>query len=356
MECTQLIGSSFRVAPQPRLPIRSEQVWFGDGTIVLETEMVQFKVYQGTLAANSPIFHAMFSACQEDGSDMIENCPVIHLHDTAVDLMHFLQAMHILGYAIGSFTRPHFDILASSPSYYDCKTTDDFNKIAGILRLSTKYDVEHLRRRTFEQLAFLYPTTLEQWDQRVEDAIKVFEARPFVVVKLARETGHLSLLPAAMYLCATRADINHVLDGAPCPDGYTIELDWEDKRACLHGRETLASAVRTRLFKFITGTIEIHGHCTSAPHCEIAKYRTVRRLEVALSHTTPAVFSTARFTWPNYRQDVCKNCAASAEAHFDSERVRLWEELPSFFGLPSWEDLRKADDLVLTTRSDISPK
>jgi hypothetical protein len=38
----------------PVVPIRSEP-WFSDGTIVLQVSAMQFRVYRGTLSANSPV-------------------------------------------------------------------------------------------------------------------------------------------------------------------------------------------------------------------------------------------------------------------------------------------------------------
>jgi hypothetical protein len=36
--------------------------------------------------------------------------------------------------------------------------------LSGILRLSAKYDVEHLRQRCLRHLSDIYPTTLKAWD------------------------------------------------------------------------------------------------------------------------------------------------------------------------------------------------
>lgn len=77
---------------------RSPDVWFEDGTIILEAERTQFKVFKGMLAANSTVFSDMFVVgSYPDGSDMAEGCPVVHLYDSPLDLMHFLKAIHYVG-------------------------------------------------------------------------------------------------------------------------------------------------------------------------------------------------------------------------------------------------------------------
>lgn len=74
--------------------IRSSKLWFEDGTIVLQTERVQFKVYKGILAANSPIFRDMFAIAQAQEGEFVDDCPVVHLGDNPLDLAHVLDALH----------------------------------------------------------------------------------------------------------------------------------------------------------------------------------------------------------------------------------------------------------------------
>ena len=37
-------------------------------------------------------------------------------------------------------------------------------------------------------------------------------------------------------------------------------------------------------------------------------------------------------------------CAYTAEKLFRSGQDKLWDELPSYFGLPNWDDLQDFDD------------
>jgi hypothetical protein len=77
---------------------RSPDVWFDDGTIILEAESTQFKVFKGILAANSTVFNDMLVVgSNTDNNEMVENCPVVHVYDTALDLKHFLKAIHHVG-------------------------------------------------------------------------------------------------------------------------------------------------------------------------------------------------------------------------------------------------------------------
>jgi hypothetical protein len=77
---------------------RSPDVWFEDGTIILEAESIQFKVYKGILAANSTVFNDMLVVgSTPENNEMVEGCPVVHVFDSALDMKHFLKALHHVG-------------------------------------------------------------------------------------------------------------------------------------------------------------------------------------------------------------------------------------------------------------------
>lgn len=63
-----------------------------DGSIVLVAKCRGFKVYKGILAAQSPVFHDMFASSSPE-TEAIDNCPMVHVSDSAEDLRHFLSAI-----------------------------------------------------------------------------------------------------------------------------------------------------------------------------------------------------------------------------------------------------------------------
>lgn len=78
---------------------RSTDVWFDDGTCVLQAENTVFKVYFGLLAKYSVYFQTIVSLPQPDANSeepqpMYENCPlIVLLGDSAVDAKWFLKAL-----------------------------------------------------------------------------------------------------------------------------------------------------------------------------------------------------------------------------------------------------------------------
>ena len=74
---------------------RDETIWFLDGNIVLQAGGVAFRVYQGILALNSEVFADLFSVPQPQSIDTLDQCPVVHLPDSADDLRHLLRVIFI---------------------------------------------------------------------------------------------------------------------------------------------------------------------------------------------------------------------------------------------------------------------
>lgn len=91
--------------------------------------------------------------------------------------------------------------------YFKIPSANDFMAIAGVLRLSCKYFVEHLRERCMLRLHHDWPSTLAAWDQREQEATDVVGRytpresypHPALVIQLALDLKIPSLLPAAFY-------------------------------------------------------------------------------------------------------------------------------------------------------------
>lgn len=114
-------------------------------------------------------------------------------------------------------------------SYFPDPRAEDFPAIAGVLRLSTKYLVQHLRELCLRRLQLEWPSTLAGWDYREQAAIhanghyipREFCAHPVLVIELALDLDLPFLLPAAFYdLC--RYGPSKIMFGTPKP---VVEFD-----------------------------------------------------------------------------------------------------------------------------------
>jgi hypothetical protein len=75
-------------------PRRVPELWFDDGTLVLQAGSCIYRVYKGLLTMQSPVFLEIISIPQMDKVELMEGCPVIHVHDPPEDVTNFLKAIH----------------------------------------------------------------------------------------------------------------------------------------------------------------------------------------------------------------------------------------------------------------------
>ena len=72
---------------------RDPDLWFEDGNIVIVANLtVAFRVYEGLLGRISPVFEDTFRF-RPDPGETIDNCPVVHIPDSPVEMGHFLRAV-----------------------------------------------------------------------------------------------------------------------------------------------------------------------------------------------------------------------------------------------------------------------
>ena len=65
---------------------RSARFWFDDGNVVVQAESTQFRVHRSVLSLHSQIMKDCFSCPQPADAPMVEDCPVVHLSDSADDI------------------------------------------------------------------------------------------------------------------------------------------------------------------------------------------------------------------------------------------------------------------------------
>ncbi|TDL16680.1 Nucleotidylyl transferase [Rickenella mellea] len=178
---TKMVPSLYNVKIVPpdvmyKIPDRDEDQWRLD------------LKFAHLLSMHSPVFADMFSMPQPD-TDSMENgfdgLPVVEISDNDTDFMHLL-----------CFVYDH--------RYYQGGMETTFEKISGLLRMSTKYQMDDLRNEILSHLALAYPSTYKKYTDAVDTTIQAplfppFRGQHFAVVALGRETDSSILLPAAMW-------------------------------------------------------------------------------------------------------------------------------------------------------------
>ncbi|KAJ7188680.1 hypothetical protein C8R46DRAFT_877613 [Mycena filopes] len=305
-------------------PITRSELWHTDGSVVLQAENTQFRVHWGVLGRNSSFFGDMQSLPQPPDQSTVEGCPVVELPDSAADVEFVLKALYTP---------------ACSP--YLCQKALPLPAIAAHVRLGVKYEFRGLLELALERLTTDFPTTLEEYDaHQLCDTRRIvfYDGIEFDIITLARENNILSVLPCAFYRLAIRTDAG-LFEGVEKADGTRASISFHDLRVCVAGREKLMRAQMQgqgacRWYRFWAPG----AHCTNASSAHCAKMRDAY-LRNYLNH--PILKALVKFD-PHHRDNkpLCDACKQGIMELNSLGRVKTWDDLPGFFNLPPWNELK----------------
>lgn len=319
MDCT--IGLTRHLSPQPKPrqicgdpqnAVKHPDFWFEDGSIVLVAENTTFRVHKSLLAHHSEFFADLFTVPQPLNSDLIDGLHFVPLSDSLDDVVDVLKVIY----------HPfHFDKLSRNA---ELSVLVKF--IAGIIRMSTKYNMRVLRRKCIDILTSRFPSTLAGCE-RASEAQYLSES-VLSAIPLARETNIPSLLPWAFYIATHMTHDRLVKDRI---------LSWQDKALCLAGKERLWEAFKTHTHSFLFEVPRIPG-CQVGCAMRVQQGRSMdwsaaERLRAGPNPLEPYTL------WNELR--LCPVCLKAVQARHYEGRAKLWEQLPTYFMLGTWEDIRK---------------
>ncbi|KAI0291652.1 hypothetical protein B0F90DRAFT_1648531 [Multifurca ochricompacta] len=360
------------ISPPPPQPFHKHaDLWFCDGSVILQAECTLFRVHKSQLSRRSVVFSDMFTLPQPAVTttahvtfldDVYEGCPIVKLHDSAEDVTNLLLALY------------------DGPKFND-NDPNDFAIVSGILRLSTKYAMDSLRSKAIAHLNIAWPTSLKGWDLR-EDMAHAYDLTsptehaslypsPIDVINLSRETNVPSLLPAAFYDLSryTFAQIFEPMDeelsrfrGAAAAGG-TLSAD--DMRRLALGKEASAHAVSAVIHGMGRGPLahSRKGAFSLSPHVPAMAYPAAAAAAVSVCSTPGACrrdfaelveLATQHYVCDRERgygdplyvaeelgalksADVseCRACARALEIWAAKERERMWKMIPLWFRMDS---------------------
>ncbi|KAK7039896.1 hypothetical protein R3P38DRAFT_3391255 [Favolaschia claudopus] len=311
----QSSSSSSHSGSPPGTLHRVPGLYFPDDNLVLRAENHLYRVSKGVLAARSSVFRDMLSFPQQkgcEGEETVDGCPVVRLHDDPEDVAVFLKAI--------------FDSSFFEPP----PTPTTLPTITGILRLSHKYDVPHLRRRALQHLDTGYPTSLSVYEVSGTETFTSDGLNDsLLTIMVAGEVGASWVLPTAFYfLCYS--DMRDILNAPRWP-----LLSPADKET------TILSYTRQRLatppvLPFLR--IPFTEGCTSLDRC--TDYKAAYLEDVGAWNISDPLGSYK--DWSPFVDKICDYCLTRAEEYHRAARKKLWEELPGIYGLPGWEVLERA--------------
>ncbi|KAJ7167222.1 hypothetical protein C8R43DRAFT_877584 [Mycena crocata] len=317
-------GSASTATDAATEPTRAEGLWFEDCGLIIQAENTLFRVSRDMLATHSPVFRDMLSLPPPTADDMIEGCPFVRLPDSAADVTVFLKSLF------------YFDFFRTPPAPIA------FAIVAGVLRMSHKYEVDALRKLALAHFSSFHPTTLHEYEQRGREEQSSFfddlhRGSFLAPIELARQLSLDWSLPIAFYRVSKYSYEHQIIGGHK---GF--ELDMKDKISTIVAARQMERA-DTKILDFLWSPEVIDG-CESEPECTISRIACRRDAENWRECTPNASPLMPLDIWATEdweRLEVCDVCLATMKTMHQDAKQAFWDELPKMFDLPNWTVLEE---------------
>ncbi|KAI0269833.1 hypothetical protein BC834DRAFT_922656 [Gloeopeniophorella convolvens] len=329
-------------------PSRHGDPWFEDGNIILLVEdddhipLVAFKVHRGVLARQSEVFQTMFDIPQPapglEPIEQVDGCPIVRMYDLPGELSNLIKALY------DGVTFRH-------------RNVEDFYFLAGILRLASKYFITHLRTQAIRYLTETWSYTIRGHDEMVAQALASPSVdgttypyvHPLHVLNLAREVNIRIVIPSVLYFLSIYS-LKQLLRG----DHPKLQIEHPSRpssQLLTHDVSEYTLMYQHRInmiLEFIRHTCGerlVDMNCQGAPKvCQRVFSRLTFNINQSFTPRTGPFHNMAQaMQWVDDDNTICGPCQRAFRRDVTALRERLWEELPSVVGLPSWSELLAMD-------------
>ncbi|KAJ7031966.1 hypothetical protein C8F04DRAFT_959565 [Mycena alexandri] len=289
-------------------PVQRSKIWMPYGDIILQAESTQFRLNRDILARQSSVFEDMFSIPQPAFEPTIEGCLIVHVSDTAKDWESFLAVL---------YHPDPFRSVASRP----------YTVVASMLRLGKKYDMCSPKEDSLRRIYGEFPAFFELPDSSDKGWTMIdYEDNIYAqMLNLACECGLNSAIPRLGLACL-----------------QNLPRRWSGTLVTLaFALERILEFQRERLDWLHGNAIIPHKSCKSPTAC--VKEQKAISYAIACREEYPFHVGYTISEWDEEWDDrFCAACEAAAMESYDASQQKGWELLPTFFGLPPWEDLKDA--------------
>ncbi|KAF5378143.1 hypothetical protein D9615_007508 [Tricholomella constricta] len=333
---------------------RSERFWFADGDIILSAQLTEnarklYRVHRLRVSVDSTRLHeALFNVPDNENMEMYEGLPLYHVMDAALDFETFLTYV--------------YDPQDLQISPYDSNTCLLYSTL---LRVSKTYRMAGLREELSTYLEFVWPSSLEEWDQRtlryetiashytstespegryLDDCL----AEPIVALRLFREHDLFKHLPSAFY------ELSLI---SPTADWHAMHED--PGRQSARSRWLLSSRIRSARWALLTTEDHMCLHkglrqmqilsltmippdnelCLAPPcvhgrlYIQLVILHEINRFRDVLGILRYYCQDQAKQTM--LREGVCAECVQKIGDFMRKKRQHIFDNLAHFFDLPS---------------------
>ena len=205
--------------------------------------------------------------------------------------------------------------------------------------MSNKYDIPSFRSRCIDEFKSIFPCTLEKFDafgynsefyhRNAPKSPRRYRFLPSALL-LFRECDLPAFLPSLFYFL-TRGSLVETLS-------RLSDLPKSEILGCiLLGREKLLDAQ----FAYPPNFNPSSG-CVRSERCRESGLRRREALINARRLTNQCALANVAYWFNNDAPFFCSSCTNSYKDAYESARKKVWNELPGYFGLGTWEEIRES--------------
>ncbi|KDQ59528.1 hypothetical protein JAAARDRAFT_624217 [Jaapia argillacea MUCL 33604] len=131
----------------------------------------------------------------------------------------------------------------------------------------------------------------------------------------------------------------HIFEAVLREDGSTLKMSPDDQRRCCTGRERILSFYANSSFGWLHDDEIPEGGYLKCRHGS-RRCRTAKLLKFAQLITSQLASLHCLGVWDESWEDgLCLQCIEVGKGIYMASRQTLWDQLPSIFDLPPWEEL-----------------
>ncbi|KAJ7287571.1 hypothetical protein C8J57DRAFT_1431101 [Mycena rebaudengoi] len=324
----------------PTAPVRHPDLFFPDGNIAILTGPVYFLVHKGLLCRHSAPLQQATEAL--DLRVQLEGRPVLQLSDLPQHMLQFLSALY------DGLSTVKFD-----PA--------NFATVDALLRLTTKYQVVHIRSSLLRELQRVqWPVRLAEWETReaaATDANGHYNARlhyphPILVINLGRAINAADILPSAFY-DLSRSLVSETTAGYTDSENTLHQLSPDDLMSLLKGREHASRFLSTFIVNELEGR-EPSQNCIHRGDEDAAQRRScqaafeactfeiLQNVNGVTHRSSDPLFAIVDAELMQTRDEpqgqvsvlrACEFCRLEFGAAVDQAREEFWSKLPAWFSV-----------------------
>jgi len=124
-------------------------------------------------------------------------------------------------------------------------------------------------------------------------------------------------------------------------DGSLAQLNNDALGICIIGRRRIHEALRLHTLSWLMKDTKISMHCLHEGICSGHKNNFIK--SSFRSSTDLVRVALAKWKFSETHRPLCNPCLMEVKRLHQAGREKIWELLPSFFGLPPWDELKNLE-------------